>query len=386
MTAEFPPPLRPFQVQAIQALTGGLFDHLIVQAPTGSGKSRIFQELIRVHGRRVLLISPLVALSRQHRKKMEEMGVSASLFTGGSRELPESGTGAWILSPESASFLLRSNSRNAWKPDLMVVDECHTLWEWGRSFRPSIAALPDVLQKLAIRQSLWLSATLPPGALAQLLGFLPEGPRTAVQGSFALPARLNLRALNLSWGSRLEFVSEWAEKLKRTGKSGVLFAPTRFLAERFSTALRGMGVSSAHYHAGLSSEERQALENLFQHPGRLNVLVATSAFGMGMDFDHLEEVVLWQPPSSLLSLAQAMGRVARADRPGRAWILWDRDDYSRDLSRVNRDRPADRESLEEVFAYLEGPTDPFSLKTRLQTAFQSKSVGASRVPGLGENF
>ncbi|MBL7717035.1 MAG: DEAD/DEAH box helicase [Bdellovibrionales bacterium] len=354
------PALRPFQERAIQTLLSSDCDHLIVQSPTGSGKSRIFQDLARVHGLRILLISPLVALSRQHQEKLLALGVRTAVYTGGTREHPDLHTQVWILSPESADYL-RAGS---WRPDLLVVDECHTLWEWGRSFRPAIAAIPGFLEKFSIPRSLWLSATIPPPAMDQLLSVLPKGPRTQVQGSFGLPPRLDLRALKISWAERMEFISEWAQTLARRQRTGVLFAPTRSLCERLSRSLRAAGVRSAYYHAGLSREERRVIEWAFRDGEEYEVLCATSAFGMGMDFDHLDEAVIFTPPSNLLALAQAMGRVARADRPGRIWILWDPSDLGFALQK-------DAE-LDAVFAYLDGPSDPFSLKNRLQGCFTPK--------------
>jgi ATP-dependent DNA helicase RecQ len=119
--------------------------------------------------------------------------------------------------------------------------------------------------------------------------------------------------------------------LGRAEEPGILFSGTRLNAERLSALASAAGIRAAHYHAGLSREERLVLERQVSSH-QLRLIVATSAFGMGMDFSHLSRVWLWRPPWSLLELAQAVGRVGRAGRTGVATLFWDPWDF-RSLAR-----------------------------------------------------
>ena len=132
--------LRPFQKQAIEALkSNSPSAHVICVAPTGSGKSLIYEEVAAMANRKTLLVTPLVALARQQFKKMKERGISVTMAAGGSVEGPPvNKTGAWIVSPESLQSPRRQAALASWQPNFLVLDECHCLWEWGERFRPAL--------------------------------------------------------------------------------------------------------------------------------------------------------------------------------------------------------------------------------------------------------
>jgi ATP-dependent DNA helicase RecQ len=313
--------LRPFQIEALELLRTPI--HLLCIAPTGSGKSLIYERVAAEQGRRTLLISPLVALARQQAQRLREAGISVTLHSGASpKPPPPTGSGVWIISPESLQSAQTFARIKIWQPDFLVVDECHCLYEWGDQFRRAFREIPELIQNLAIQRSLWLTATLPPKAkdeLEKLIGNL-----LITVGKFSLPPNLKLSVLHIPWIHRAEYL---LEKIFENPDAGIVFVTTRDATRRVQNLIIAAGRKALIYHAGLSFEERCEIEKRFRTSSD-SILVATSAFGMGMDYPNLRWSILWQPPPSLLALAQALGRVGRRrELPASATVLWDEEDF-----------------------------------------------------------
>lgn len=313
------PPLRPFQVETLAALSRA--PAVICIAPTGAGKTRIFEEFARARRARVLVISPLVALSRQLRDRLAARGIRA---TAGWTAGPPAGDGSavWVLSPETLAQPAAQARLRAWQPNLVVVDECHCIWSWGDSFRPAFATLPEIVSALRAPRSLWLSASLPLPAQRDLLARLPEGSERL--NFFAIPTHLHLQFQRVLRADRPRALHHWLEA--HTGP-GILFAGTRANAERLTDWVRARGRPALRYHAGLAHEERLSLEaQIAKQPPE--IVIATSAFGMGMDYAHLGWSLFWQAPASLLELIQGIGRAGRdPTRKSVAGVLWDPTDF-----------------------------------------------------------
>ena len=197
--------LREFQKNALFALEDpkATSHHLLCISPTGSGKSLIFERASRVVGRKTLLITPLVALARQQYKKFQSLQIPVSLGSGGAKQPPPSSqSGVWIVSPETLNFPNKMDLLKKWKPNFMVVDECHCLWEWGDRFRPSFRNLPRLLTELSISRSLWLTATLPFTAKQELRKQIPV-PMIEL-GEFNLPQQIHLSVLRIPIQDRIE--------------------------------------------------------------------------------------------------------------------------------------------------------------------------------------
>lgn len=317
--------LRPFQKAALLALEHP--GHVLCIAPTGAGKSLIYERAALKPGRRTLLITPLIALGRQQHARLSDVsGLHARLGAGCPSEGPPPGRepGIWIVSPERLLSASGQAHLKRWQPDFLVVDECHCLWEWGERFRPAFQRIPALLSELRIDSSLWLTATLPPAARAELTQQIrSRGPLTEL-GAFDLPPGLELKVVRMPWVERTEALLGW---LLQQREPGILFVPTRESSERLTRLIQAMGLTPIAYHAGLSTEERRALEARIARE-LPDVVVATSAFGMGMDYPRLQWAAFWQAPASLLELAQAIGRAGRnPSRAARALLLWDEDDF-----------------------------------------------------------
>lgn len=314
--------LRPFQLETLNALAQP--HHVLCVAPTGSGKSLIYEQMACRPGIRMLLVTPLIALARQQEARLKSIGVRVLRVTGGdSKHSPLLiGAGAWIVSPETLDRFSWQCALSRWKPNFMVVDECHCLWDWGESFRPAFRTLPQIVSQYQIARSLWLTATLPPDARTEMKEWMPK-PWVEL-GSFGLPPRLFLEVVRVPWSVRSEYL---LNRISGQSGSGIVFVSTREGAIRVARLIAATGKSVVAYHAGLSQEERRAAEKLIGSE-TVEIVVATSAFGMGMDYGHLKWVILWQPPVSLLSLAQMIGRVGRSQNADSvAVVFWDDEDF-----------------------------------------------------------
>ncbi len=317
--------LRPFQSKAIELLRSADRLHLICIAPTGSGKSRIFEELARLPNNDgpapgTLVISPLRALVQQQRDRLTSLGIQiVSEFTeqyGAPQAIvctPE-----WLMARIDRGFRIPENI-------FLVVDECHCIEAWGRNFRPEFALLPGLVRKFGIRRSLWLSATLSGATARSLAGQLPDPVRQ--MGEFGINPRLRVTRVRTPWNSRPAFLRGW---LDQTRTPGIVFCSTRQQCIQVGRLLESWSSSTgstACYHAGMSREERNSVESGIRSDV-VRWISATSAFGMGMDFSQLGWVVLWQLPYSVLDLAQMIGRAGRSDSiDARAFILWDDSDF-----------------------------------------------------------
>jgi len=345
--------LRDFQQRAIEALFH--HRHLVLVSPTGSGKSLVFQKFIELNRKtaRVLLISPLNALARQQAQRLEALGIRVWTSVGPaedrSRTVPD-GPGVWVLNPEKLAKQAWPHL-NSFRPDLLIVDEAHCIWEWGEAFRPEFKRILELIEKFEIRRSLWCTATLPPSAREQITRYLPSS--HVLMGEFKLPEQLEIKRIRTPLHRRFEFLSRLLTEHAR--ESGIIFVATRTSAENLSRWLNRQGQRSLVYHAGMSSEERRAIEQRLDEHREVTEpvrVVATSAFGMGMDYPFLKFCILFEPAFNLLSLAQSLGRVGRSSEAATAYVLWHEDDFKK-LDWLTQKKPERIKELSRVRDWCE---------------------------------
>jgi ATP-dependent DNA helicase RecQ len=344
-----PTELRPFQKKALQILAASNSAHVVCTAPTGSGKSLIFETLARKKGTTTLILSPLRALIRQQEARLESLGIE--LMPRPHPVRLGDRARAWITTPESLTSAIRRGYRPG-TDTLLVIDECHCIEEWGGSFRPAFDELPALARRWRIRRSLWLSATLEPKVRARLEVNLPQ-PQHWV-GSFGLHPSLELMRFRIPKAGRPQFLRRW---LEAHPGPGLVFSFSRRECEELGRLLHGLArsmglkVQTATYHAGLTREERLIIEERAQE-GSLHWLSATSAFGMGMNYPHFGWVLLWEPPPSLPTLAQMLGRCGRSleARP-RGALLWDHPE----LERLDRLTPENSKKIRDFFLSADEP-------------------------------
>lgn len=319
---KFPYFLRPDQLAALSKLRND--DHLIYISATGSGKSTVFQKYLFDHpGTRALFISPLNALSRQQSERFESLGISTFY-----REAPREESGVWIMSPETIQGRMWDEIRN-WKPQFLIVDEAHCVWEWGKEFRPHYRKILDLIELPSLQKSIWCSATFPPAFRAELKSRFLRIKNCKIEevGTFQFSSKIHLTVEKIPPEKKLIWIGN--RLALHRGESGVIFCNTRASAEKLQRCLVLWGVRSFYYHAGLSPEEKLAREQQLKLDAASQtpvVIIATSAFGMGMDYAFFKFCILFEPSYTLLALVQAVGRIGRGAESARAYVLWNEGD------------------------------------------------------------
>jgi ATP-dependent DNA helicase RecQ len=332
--------LREGQHEAVEALVAGR-DVLAIM-PTGSGKSAIYEIAGALLDGPTLVVSPLIALQRDQAQVLEQHGDLGAAELHGS--LGEQDREARLASFEQGEleFLLLAPEQLARTetlarvrraaPTLLVVDEAHCVSEWGHDFRPAYLGLGELAAALGRPRLLALTATAAPPVrdeIAERLGM--SDPLVLVRG-FDRP-NIHLSAVPAASGAaREEAVVQWVEAAERPG---IVYCTTRAACERLAGALRARGIQALAYHAGQARGRREAVQDSFMQ-GETEVVVATIAFGMGVDKPDVRFVVHAQPSSSLDAYWQEVGRAGRDGLLARAILFH----AARDLASVAFQRSA----------------------------------------------
>ncbi len=314
---------RPWQREAIDALLEGP-GRVLVVAPTGGGKSLTYQLPATVLEGTTLVLSPLVALMEDQVRALEARGVPATFLASTLEpELRRHRESSMLrgrykivyAAPErlaSDAFvenLLRCNVQ------LVAVDEAHCIAQWGHDFRPDYLRIGALLARLRPPRVLACTATATPqvrGEIRQQLR-LGDACREVLRG-FARP-NLHLAAHNVEGASeaRREVLAALSSALgaaKSPRGASIVYAATRRQTEQWAALLREQGWNAASYHAGMPGSERSDVASRFAERA-LDVIVATNAFGMGIDRPDIRAVLHVQPPSSIEAYYQEVGRAGR---------------------------------------------------------------------------
>jgi ATP-dependent DNA helicase RecQ len=307
--------LRPVQTQAMVHLAAGR-DTLVV-APTGSGKSAIYQVPAVLIDGPTIVVSPLLALQRDQVLALAAHGAPDARVvnsTKSDRENAESfdalragRTEFLFLSPEQLAKPEVLDALVAAHPSLFVVDEAHCVSAWGHDFRPEYLRLGEAIERLGHPTVLALTATASPPVRADIIEVLRLRDPAQVIGGFDRP---NLW-LEVSREVTAEDVRRRVvERVLEEEPTGLVYVQTRKDATEYAEVLRDRGVEAHAYHAGLKDDERQQVHDAFLSP-RPVVVVATSAFGMGIDKPDVRFVLHAGPAESLDSYYQQIGRAGR---------------------------------------------------------------------------
>ncbi len=314
---------RPWQREAIDALLAGS-GRVLVVAPTGGGKSLTYQVPAAVLPGTTLVLSPLVALMEDQVRALEARGVPATFLAATlepeERRRREAAMrrGQYKLvyaAPErlaSDAFvetLARSNVQ------LVAVDEAHCIAQWGHDFRPDYRRIGALLQRLRPPRVLACTATATPGVRREIREQLRLGAECKeILRGFARP-NLHLAARSVDGvvearPAVFEALSSALGEASSPSGGAIVYAATRRQTEQWAETLREHGWNAAAYHAGLAAEERSRVATRFADRS-LDLVVATNAFGMGIDRADIRAVVHVQPPSSIEAYYQEVGRAGR---------------------------------------------------------------------------
>ena len=313
---------RPGQREAVETLLAR--GRLLLVAPTGGGKSLSYQLPATLLPGTTLVISPLVALMADQVQALDARGVPATYLAATldaaeiRRRMAQLAAGAFRLvyvAPERLAFPGFRAMLHEISIPLIAVDEAHCISEWGHDFRPEYLGIGALIGDFPATRVLACTATATPIVRDEILarlGLPPETPQM-VRG-FARP-NLALRAVEVEGRRERERLVDaaLAEALGEPGRGGgtaIVYAPTRKKAEEETDRLAGRGWGAVAYHAGLDGRTREVAQRGFAE-GRVEVVVATNAFGMGIDRPDVRAVIHLGPPGSIEAYYQEVGRAGR---------------------------------------------------------------------------
>ncbi|NRF48068.1 RecQ family ATP-dependent DNA helicase [Pseudomonas stutzeri] len=323
--------LRPGQEQAIRAVVAGRSAAAIF--PTGSGKSLCYQLPALLLPHLTLVVSPLLALMQDQLAFLHRHGIAAASIDSAQSREQTSETMARAKSGELKILMISverlKNERfrhfiSQVPISLLVVDEAHCISEWGHNFRPDYLKLPDYQRQFNIPQVLLLTATATQPVIADMQAKFSIAADDVVTTGFYRP-NLNLLVEPVSGFNKQRRLVEWLTD--RAGQPTIVYVTQQKTAEQIAEHLAQRGFPASAYHAGMAHELRESIQRRFM-AGELNCIVATIAFGMGIDKADIRNVVHYDLPKSVENYSQEIGRAGRDGQPSDCLVLANRDSLS----------------------------------------------------------
>jgi len=371
---------RPGQAEAVENLLAG--QHTLVVMPTGAGKSLIYQLAALHRPGLTLVISPLIALMKDQVDSLARHNIPATCINSAlptneqARRLQAMTEGAFRLAYVAPERLRSTPFQEALRSvtvSLLAVDEAHCISQWGHDFRPDYLHIASARSQMGDPVTVALTATATPQVqddIVRLLG-LPSARRIVtgfnrpnlsfeVRYTADLPAKLQtLQHLLAGWGDG----------------AAIVYVGTRRDAEEVAEFVRSVcGLEAQHYHAGLDAETRTRVQEAFL-AGDLPIVVATNAFGMGIDRPDVRLVVHYTLPGTLEAYYQEAGRAGRDGQPARAVLLYAPQDRALQEWFIENDAP----TLEEIRALYEALRGSGGSKVWLTTDDLSLVTGLPEV-------
>jgi ATP-dependent DNA helicase RecQ len=320
--------LRPGQEEAIRAAAAGR--DVLAVLPTGAGKSAIYQLAALIIPGPTVVVSPLIALQRDQVAALTANGVDAAEANSQVRaaerrqafdDLIAGDLEFLFLAPEQLANdeVLRQTAEAG--PSLIVVDEAHCVSAWGHDFRPDYLRLGEVAEALGRPPILALTATAAPPVRAEIVERLGlRDPLVVVRGFDRPNISLAVERFTGAGAKRAALVDRVVEVAPQPGV-GIVYAATRRIAEEVAEALAGRGVRAEAYHGGLPAARRRLVETAFTGD-QVDVVVATTAFGMGIDKPDVRFVYHHDVADSPDSYYQEIGRAGRDGEPAEAVLFY----------------------------------------------------------------
>ena len=320
--------------------------------PTGGGKSITFQVPALVQEGTCLVITPLIALMKDQVQNLRKKGIkAAAIYTGQSRnEIIKTlencifgGVKLLYISPERLSSPIFQTKLRHIKVSFITVDEAHCISQWGYDFRPAYLKISEI-RKLKPAPVLALTAT----ATAKVIDDIQTQLAFEQKNVF----RMSYERKNLAYIVRKtnDKISELIHILSRINGSAIVYVRSRRRSKELSAILEDNGIPSTFYHAGLEPSVRDERQKLW-HDNKKRVIVATNAFGMGIDKPDVRVVAHIDSPDSIEASFQEAGRAGRDDTKSFAVLLWNDGDPAKLKKRINSNFPP-KEFISDVYEHL----------------------------------
>ncbi|MBA3538636.1 MAG: ATP-dependent DNA helicase RecQ, partial [Deltaproteobacteria bacterium] len=327
--------LRPGQREAIEAVLGGR--DAIVLLPTGAGKSLCYQApavlLARAGRGTTIVVSPLIALMNDQVSALRGRGIAAAAIHSQLDDeerleaiaaLQRGELALLYISPERAVMDGFKRLLARAPIGLLAIDEAHCVSQWGHDFRPEYLRLAELREVIRV-PAIALTATATPRVMAEIATSLELRDPAIVRGDFRRPNLAFEVQHHVRDEARIDATIaalDAAGLRSRTGPGrGIVYCSTRKKAETVAAALGKAGFAAGYYHAGRTGLARDRAQRGFAL-GKTRVLVATCAFGMGIDYPDVRVIVHFQAPGSLEAYYQEAGRAGRDGLPGRCILLF----------------------------------------------------------------
>ncbi|UTA66290.1 DNA helicase RecQ [Emticicia sp. 21SJ11W-3] len=314
---------RPFQSEIIDTILAG--QDCLVLMPTGGGKSVCFQVPAMVFEGLTLVISPLIALMKDQVQALLANGIPAAFINSSlspteQREIEiQCRSGALKLLYISPEKLLSNNYLEyikTLKVSLIAVDESHCVSTWGHDFRPEYTQLHILKSVFANTPMVALTATADRVTRKDILKQLGIADATTFIASFDRP---NLSLAVSPGRNRLKVIHQFIAS--RPGEPGIIYCLSRKNTEEVAEGLRKLGIKAMHYHAGVDAQTRSEVQDAFIKD-EIQVMVATIAFGMGIDKSNVRFVIHYSLPSNVESFYQEIGRAGRDGMPSDTLLFY----------------------------------------------------------------
>lgn len=327
---------RGIQLDIIKSITAG-HDTLGLM-PTGGGKSITFQVPALAMEGMTIVVTPLIALMKDQVENLCRRGIRAgAIYAGQSHDevqkhLDNSVLGAYKLlyvSPERLETDLFKNKVRRMKVSFITVDEAHCISQWGYDFRPAYLRIAELRKLLPDVPVLALTATATPAVVDDICDKLefPKKNRAIFRMSFE---RKNLRYIVRKTENKY---GELLHILRSVPGSVIIYTRSRRGTGDLARQLRDDGFTTFYYHAGLTNVDKDVRQRAWQE-GRVRIMVATNAFGMGIDKPDVRLVIHMDPPDSLEAYFQEAGRAGRDGETAYAVLLYNNGDHGKMLRRI----------------------------------------------------
>jgi RecQ family ATP-dependent DNA helicase len=333
---------RPGQREAVQAALESR-DSLVVM-PTGGGKSLCYQLPALADRGLVVVVSPLIALMADQLRRLKDAGVQASMLASGMdeghneqalEEIVAGRTQLVLAAPERFVSRAFNEALGRRKVALFVVDEAHCVAEWGHDFRPDYLRLHSAIAALGRPPVMAATATATPRVAKEIAARLELREWLSIRSGFDRPS-LAFDVVSVEGkGSVARKRAVLLHVLSDPqALPAIVYCGTRKDTDELTARIAALGIATVGYHAGMNPQARRASQEAFME-GRAEVVVATNAFGMGVDKADVRTVVHWAMPKSLEAYYQEAGRGGRDGKAARALLLAARMDLGRLIRFIN---------------------------------------------------